>query len=244
MSLIRVKDLHKSFGGLHVLEGLNLDMERGQILSLIGPNGAGKTTLFNIISGIYPPDSGSVEFDSKEITGLKPHQICKLGIARTFQIAEPIVNMTTRENVAAALLHGRENLTSLKEAEDEAYKILKFIGLIDKSDVPVESLNVNDKRRLELGRALACKPIVMLCDEVIAGLTPTETKRAVQLLRRIRDELNVSLFLVEHVMRAVMDISDEVCVLNQGKIICRGKPKEVVKDKRVIEAYLGESVDA
>lgn len=239
MNIVETENIHKSFGGLHALRGVSIAMAKEEILSLIGPNGAGKTTLLNVISGFYRPDSGDVKFEGKTITGLKPHKICRMGIARTFQIAKPLAGMTARQNVMAGLLYGRKQLTTLKKARNEADKIMTLIGLDDKSDLPVESLTIVDKRKLELGRALACNPKVILCDEVMAGLTPTETNEAVQLLKRIRKELGISLFVIEHVMSAVMDVSDRVAVLNQGRLIFMGKPEDAVEDKEVIEAYLG-----
>lgn len=239
MNIVETENIHKSFGGLHALRGVSIAMAKEEILSLIGPNGAGKTTLLNVISGFYRPDSGDVKFEGKTITGLKPHKICRMGIARTFQIAKPLAGMTARQNVMAGLLYGRKQLTTLKKARNEADRIMTLIGLDDKSDLPVESLTIVDKRKLELGRALACNPKVILCDEVMAGLTPTETNEAVQLLKRIRKELGISLFVIEHVMSAVMDVSDRVAVLNQGRLIFMGKPEDAVEDKEVIEAYLG-----
>lgn len=239
MNIVETENIHKSFGGLHALRGVSIAMAKEEILSLIGPNGAGKTTLLNVISGFYRPDSGDVKFEGKTITGLKPHKICRMGIARTFQIAKPLAGMTARQNVMAGLLYGRKQLTTLKNARNEADRIMTLIGLDDKSDLPVESLTIVDKRKLELGRALACNPKVILCDEVMAGLTPTETNEAVQLLKRIRKELGISLFVIEHVMSAVMDVSDRVAVLNQGRLIFMGKPEDAVEDKEVIEAYLG-----
>jgi len=238
MDILEIEGVYKSFGGVHVLKGISLSMTKGETLSLIGPNGAGKTTLLNIISGFYSPDSGNVKFEGKIITRFKPHKICRLGIARTFQIPRPLKGMSVRENVITGLLYGRKQLTT-KKARNEVDSILKLIGLHNKSDFLVENLTIADKKRLELAKALACDPKLILCDEIMSGLTPTETKEAVQLLKKIRKKLGISLFVIEHVMSAVMAVSDRVAVLNRGKLIFVGKPGDAAKDKEVIETYLG-----
>jgi branched-chain amino acid transport system ATP-binding protein len=238
MSLLEVKNVCKSFGGLQALKDVSMAIMKGEILSLIGPNGSGKTTLINVITGFYKPDSGNVIFNGKIITNLKPHKICKLGIARTFQIVRPLKKMTVEDNVLAGLLFGRKRL-DIKEAKREVDKILELTGLYGKKGQIVENLTMIDKRRLELARALACDPILVLADEVMAGLTPTEVNWVVEVLKRIREELGITFLIVEHVMSAVMQISDRVVVLNQGEIIADGKPEDVVKDENVIKAYLG-----
>jgi branched-chain amino acid transport system ATP-binding protein len=237
--ILSVRNIYKHFGGLEVLKGVSFNMYKGEILSLIGPNGAGKTTLFNIISGIYAPDQGVVEFEGKKITGLKPHKICRLGIARTFQIAEPIADMNVLENVMASLLFGRNCLSNLEKAKSKAKEILELTGLIDFSETPVESLTIASRRRLELARALGGNPKLILCDEILAGLTPKEISEAIRLLKKINVEMGISLLLVEHVMSAVMAISDRVIVLDRGKIIFDGKPEACVECEEVKTAYLG-----
>ena len=239
MRLLEVRKVSKKFGGLQALNNVSLTIKKDEILSLIGPNGAGKTTLINIISGFYKPNSGHVIFEGVNITGLKPHVICKLGIARTFQIVKPLRDLTVKENIMVSLMYGRDNIKKIKEASEKANDILKFIGLFDKANNRAGNLTTADQRRLELGRALACKPKLILCDEVMAGLTPTEIKTVTQLLKRINRELGVSLLVVEHVMSAVMEVSDRVVVLDKGAVIFSGKPEEAVNDKRVIKTYLG-----
>lgn len=239
MPILEVYDISKSFGGLQALNGVSLVVNKGEILSLIGPNGAGKTTLFNVICGVYPPDSGNIKFDGKEITGLKPHQICRMGVARTFQIVKPLMGMTIRENVMVGSFFGREHDTRLERAKVNADKILDFTGLADKSDVFVENVTLLDRRLLELARVLACKPKIILCDEVLAGLTETEVKEAIRMIEEIREDLTITVFLIEHVMSAVMSVSDRIIVLDKGNVICEGKSREVSRDKKVIDAYLG-----
>jgi len=239
MRLLEVRKVSKKFGGLQALNNVSLTIKKDEILSLIGPNGAGKTTLINIISGFYKPNSGHVIFEGVNITGLKPHVICKLGIARTFQIVKPLRDLTVKENIMVSLMYGRDNIKKIKEASEKANDILKFIGLFDKANNRAGNLTTADQRRLELGRALACKPKLILCDEVAAGLTPTEIKSVTQLLKKIKRELGVSLLVVEHVMSAVMEVSDRVIVLDKGEVIFSGRPEEAVNDKRVIKIYLG-----
>lgn len=239
MALLEIEQIFKRFGGNSVLNGVSFNVGRGEIASLIGPNGAGKTTLFDIISGISRPDSGGIKFDGRKITKLHPYQICKAGIARTFQIAKPIGGMTVLQNVAVASLYGARRSPNMKDAIKNAYEILEFVGLAGKANRPVESLTIADVRRLELARSVGCEPKLILSDEVLAGLTPEEIGIANKLIKKINKELDMTILMVEHVMSAVMNVSDVVNVLHQGKIICRGKPKEVARDERTIEAYLG-----
>lgn len=239
MALLEIKQIFKRFGGNSVLKDVSFNVGRGEIASLIGPNGAGKTTLFDIVSGISRPDSGGIKFDGREITKLRPYQICKAGIARTFQIAKPIGGMTVLQNVAVASLYGARRSPNMKDATKNAYEILEFVGLAGKVNLPVESLTITDIRRLELARSVGCEPKLILSDEVLAGLTPKEIEIANKLIKKINKELDITILMVEHVMSAVMNVSDVVNVLHQGEIICRGKPKEVARDERTIEAYLG-----
>ena len=240
MRLLEGTGIKKLFGGVIALNNVSFYTDAGEIVGLIGPNGAGKTTLFNIISGFYPPNSGIVKFKGEKITRLKPHQIANKGIARTFQITRSFGMMTVLENVMVGSLFGTGRQRSLKAAEQEAMRIIAFTNLIEKANLPVESLTSSDARRLELARALAAKPEILLLDEVMAGLMPAEVSEAMELLKKIRDDMGISIFMVEHIMKSVMGISDRVIVLANGEQIAEGIPKKVSENPAVIEAYLGE----
>lgn len=229
----------KYFGGLAALKNVSLNINRGEIVGLIGPNGAGKTTLFNIISGVYEPTSGIIKFNGEDITGLKSHDICKKGIARTFQIVQPFLNMTALENVMIGLLYGRKHI-GIREAKNEALRLLDFVGLKEKSNVLAKNLILAERKALEIARALATDPVLILLDEPIAGLNPVETENAIKLIRRIRDDMNITVFWVEHVMRAIMKIAERIIVLHHGEKIAEGPPDKISNNKHVIEAYLGE----
>jgi len=235
------KSITKRFGGLTVLKNVNFEVKSLEILGLIGPNGAGKTTLFNTISGAFPPSSGRVFFDGKDITNLKPHQICRLGIARTFQIVRPFNNMSVLDNVLSSALFGRDGTTDIEKARERASHILDFIGF-KRRDILAKDLTIQDKKKLELARALASNPKLILIDEIMSGLNYGEIKEAVNLLMRIRDELNVTIFWIEHVMKAIMNAADRVIVLNFGEVIAEGSPKEVANSQIVIDAYLGGEI--
>jgi len=231
--------LTKYFGSLCALHNVDFSVEEKEILGLVGPNGAGKTTLFNLISGVYKPTSGKLIFEGRDITHLKPHQICKLGIARTYQVVLPFTGMTTLENVMVGAMFGRKSL-SLSEARKEALRYLEFVGLLNKKDIPVDSLTIADRKKLEVARALATSAKLILLDEVAAGLNPSETLEAMRMIKGIRDELEITVFWVEHVMRAIMNVAERIIVLNYGEKIAEGPPKEVANNKKVIDAYLGE----
>jgi len=230
----------KFFGGLRAVFDVNFELNEGEILSLIGPNGAGKSTLFNMITGYYHPTKGKIKFLSKDITRLKPYQICRMGISRTFQLVKSFENLSAQENVAVGHLFGGKPVRGLGRAREESEKLLDFVGLQGSATIPAKSLTLADRRRLELARGVACGPKVLLLDEVMAGLSATETAEAVSLIRRIRKELGISIFLIEHVMSAVMDLSDRIMVLNYGQKLAEGSPKEIMDNPHVIEAYLGE----
>jgi branched-chain amino acid transport system ATP-binding protein len=235
--ILSVKDVVKRFGGLVALNRVSFDMIKGEILGLIGPNGSGKTTLFNVMTGYYKPDEGKVFFENEEITNKPPYEIANKGIGRTFQIVKPFLRLTVLENVVASAL-----LKYTKEdAISQSIEILKLVKLYDKRFVESSSLNLVEKRKLELARALALKPKLLLLDEVLAGLNPTEIDEMLILLRKI-NKMGISILMVEHVMRAVMNISDRIIVLHNGIKIAEGSPIEVANTKKVIDVYLGEEI--
>ncbi len=237
---LKVEGLSKRFGGLAANSDIRFSVEEGEIVSVIGPNGAGKSTLFNCVTGFYKPDRGSVFFYGKNITGMRSDRVCNLGIARTFQIVEVISEMTVLENVTTgALLRYRR----IKPAMEKAGEILTFTGLYDKRHFLGTELTIADKKRLEVSTALATEPRLLMLDESMAGLTKVELREIIDLIRKIRDK-GMTLIIVEHVMEAVMQISDRVVVLNSGKKIMEGTPKEVCSDREVIQAYLGEKYSA
>jgi branched-chain amino acid transport system ATP-binding protein len=236
VSLLAVRGLAKRFDGLQAVRDLDLDVAEGEIVALIGPNGAGKTTVFGMISGFLAPDAGQIRFRDRSIVGLPPHRISTLGIARTFQIMRPFPRLTVLRNVViGALARHRDP----HEAEARALDVLTRVDLAARRDQPAGSLTRADRKRLELARALATEPSLLLLDEVMSGLTAAETERMVELMRAINAG-GVTILLIEHVMRAVMSLSQRIVVLNYGECIATGRPDAVARDPRVIEAYLGE----
>jgi branched-chain amino acid transport system ATP-binding protein len=238
MTLLEVKELSKHFGGVVALDGVNIKVDKGELVGIIGPNGAGKTTLYNCVTGFYPPTSGRVFFDGKDVTGLPSHRLCRMGMARTFQIPRPFMSMTLLENVMVGALGVG---MSLREAREKAKEIVSFLKLEEQANKPISKLNFNYRRRCELARALATNPKLLMLDETFAGLNPSEIDEMVKLVRKIH-ESGVTIMLTEHVMKVVMSLAERIVVLHQGRIIAEGLPKEIVNDSRVVEAYLGQRI--
>ena len=237
--LLTLDDVSKSFGGLMAVRQLSLAVEQGEILGLIGPNGSGKTTAFNMISGFLKPDSGGIKLQGKDITRLNPPKICASGIARTFQMVKPFSHLTALQNVLVGRLYGCSPAKTQAEAREECYRILDFVGLAGKHQILARNLTLVDRKRLELARALAAKPKLLLLDELMAGLNPTETDAAMRLVRSIRDS-GITVIMVEHIIKAVLGMCDRVVVISAGEKIAEGSAQEVVNNQKVIEAYLGK----
>jgi branched-chain amino acid transport system ATP-binding protein len=236
-ALLELEDVTRRFGGLNAVEGVSFSVAQGEILGLIGPNGAGKTTLINLITGVHPANRGAVRFDGLDITRRRPYQIARMGLARTFQIVQPFSKMTVLENVAAgALFAGAAG--SVREAAAIARQHLEFTGLADMAERPAAALTLARRKRLELAKSLAMNPRLLMLDEVNAGLNPTEITEALAMIRKIAN-LGVTIIVIEHLMKVVLSISHRLIVLHHGQLIAQGEPREVMSDKRVIEAYLG-----
>jgi len=236
LPLLELKRVSKSFGGLKALSNVSFDLEEGEILGIIGPNGAGKTTLFNAITGFFNPDGGEIRFKGERLIDLKPHQICQKGLVRTFQIVKPFLQLSVLDNVIVAALN-RSKTT--REATEKASRTIELIGLKEKEDTLATGLTLPHRKRLELARALATDPRLLLLDEVMAGLNPAEVDELIRLLKAIHQQ-GITILLIEHVMRGLMALSKRVVVLNYGEKIAEGAPEDVVRNRQVIEAYLGE----
>jgi branched-chain amino acid transport system ATP-binding protein len=237
-TVLRLDKVSKRFGGLVVLADVDLGVERADLVGLIGPNGAGKSTLFNIITAIYKPTSGSVQFQGRDISSVAPHAICRLGIARTFQLVRVFLTMTAYENALVAAVYGASH--RVRDAARTAEEALALVGLSSKRDVQSAHMTLSDRRLLEIARGVASKPLLLLLDEPLAGLNATEIGQMVEVIRRVRDEMGVAILWVEHKVDAIMKICNRVVVLDHGEKIADGTPHAVATNRKVIEAYLGE----
>jgi len=234
--MLKVENMTMEFGGLRAVDSLNLSIEKGQILGLIGPNGAGKSTAFNCIAGVYMPTRGTITFDGELINGSKPWNLCKKGLARTFQIVKPFASKSVLYNVTVGAF---ANTGTRRQAEDKAVQILESLGFADKKEVLSGNLTIADRKRLEIARALATDPKLLLLDEVMAGLRPNEVDEMVAILKKLQAD-GMTIFVIEHIMRAIMALSDRIVVIQFGKKIAEGTPAEIANDTNVIKAYLGD----
>jgi branched-chain amino acid transport system ATP-binding protein len=236
MQILKVTDMTKDFGGLRAVDNLNLAIEKGQILGLIGPNGAGKSTAFNCIAGVFAPSSGTIAFAGEMINGRKPWDLCKSGLARTFQLVKPFASKSVLYNVTVGSFAKTNNRA---EAEDKALKVLEELNFADKKDIRAGNLTIADRKRLEIARALATEPRLLLLDEVMAGLRPSEVDEMVSIIKHLREN-GITIFVIEHIMRAIMALSDRIVVIQFGRKIAEGTPAQIASDENVIKAYLGE----
>ena len=239
MPILEGENVTKHFGGLAAVAGVDFGVDQDQIVGLIGPNGAGKTTLFNLISGALVPKEGVIRFNGQNITGLKSHRICKMGVARTFQSVKVFSNLPVLENVLLGSLFGTSNSMPAVDTAREATEALEFVGLSAVGAIPAKDLTLANQKRLEVAKALATKPELLLLDELMAGLNPTETAEAMELVIRIREK-GITVFIIEHVMKAIMSICDRIIVLHHGKKLAEGTPQEIATSRTVVEVYLGE----
>lgn len=238
--MLAINQVSKHFAGITAIKDVSFELEQGEIVGLVGPNGAGKSTLLNIVSGVYLPSAGSIFFDGRDITSLSPDKVCKLGIAKTFQLVHSFPELTALQNVTVGAIFGNSEKLRMAEAVEKARSKLQFVSFpAEKNDAPVKNLNVVELKRIQLARALATNPKLLLLDEVTTGLNPRESNDAISLIQKIRDS-GITILMVEHVMRIIMNVSDRVVVLHHGEKIAEGRPEEIAKDEKVISSYLGE----
>jgi branched-chain amino acid transport system ATP-binding protein len=235
--MLEVRGVSKSFGGLMALRKIDMHVNEGEVVGLIGPNGSGKTTLFNVLSGFYPPDNGHIFFEGKQLDGCSPHVIARRGLGRTFQIVRPLTDLSVGDNFIAGPLYTQN--VGMNAARQQARLLLDFVGLAHRAGTPARDLTLVEKKRLEIGRALSIQPRLLLLDEVFAGLNPSEVKSAIELVRKIRDELRITILMIEHVMKVTMETCDRIVVLSYGEKVAEGTPAEVVQVPAVLEVYLG-----
>ncbi len=240
MKILELKKVRKFFGGIKAVESFSLDVEEGEIVGLIGPNGAGKSTLFNCVAGVFPPTTGEILFQGTKINNQKPWDLCRKGLARTFQIVKPFASRTVLYNV---MIGAFATTDKRAEAEQRALEVLHHLHMEGQKDLRAGNLTIADRKRLEIARALATRPKLLLLDEVMAGLRPTEVDEMVAIIKRLRED-GMTIFVIEHIMRAIMALSDRIAVLHFGTKIAEGPPQEVAHDDRVIKAYLGEEYGA
>jgi branched-chain amino acid transport system ATP-binding protein len=244
MALLEVRGVTKRFGGLTALDAVDLTVDQGEILGLIGPNGAGKTTLFHVISGFLRPEAGEVRFGGRTLRGLPPYRICRLGLARTFQVVQPFVEMSVLDNVAVGVLYGQRGARqTVRAARAEAERVLELVQLRHLAAQPAAALNLSERKRLELARALATGPELLCLDEVMSGLTPAELERLAETAGRLNREVGVSILMIEHNVRLVTRVCRRVVVLNYGQVIADGAPGAVMRDPQVVAAYLGDRAE-